>query len=222
MRRISLALPLAVIGLLATGASCGTKANQAGPTPVVSSVVTPSNAPNSSPTKVTSSPAASDWPSPEDCISYNPGNVTSNYAAGIYEIRDGSKVILRLHGGPGESIGQQGLALAKRYKKHCFLGRGNTREEKGSYIFDYWRDSSGSKPPIPDENCSDYNKNNLTVEDMGSGNGWRVKDHDHPLQLFDNESDARNGKLVLIKYSRICEIDTAYDGLDRDPISYFP
>jgi hypothetical protein len=193
----------------------------AGPTPVVSSVVSSSPAPATSKGLPTSTPAPS-WPTPEDCISYNPGTVTSHYEAGIYQISDGSHVIMRLHGGPGENLGAQGVALAKRYKKHCFLGRGNSREEHGEYVFDYWRDATGNTPSIPDENCGDYNKNNLTVEDMGSGNGWRVKDHDNPLQLFDNESDARNGKLVLQKYSKICRLDEGYDGLDRDPISYFP
>jgi hypothetical protein len=221
MQRLSLALPLAVIGVLAMGASCGSKPQAA---PVVSTVVTPSAIPVSSPDpgKATGSPAPPSWPTPEDCITYNPSNVTSHYEAGIYQINDGSKIVLRLHGGPGENVGQQGLALAKRWRKHCFLGRANTREEHGEYVFDYWRDASGNNPAIPDENCSSYNKNNLTVEDMGGGNGWRVKDHDHVLQLFDNESDARNGKLVLAKYSKICFLDQAYDNLDRDPISYFP
>lgn len=213
---------MVAIFVLATAMSCGEKTPQANPTPVVSSVVTPSGAPASSPGKAPTSPAPPAWPSPEDCVTYNPNNLTSNYAAGIYQINDGGTVVLRLHGGPGENLGQQGLALAKRYKKHCFVGRANTREEHGEYVFDYWRDASGNTPSIPDENCSGYNKNNLTVEDMGGGNGWRVKDHDHVLQLFDNENDAKNGKLVLGKYSKICFIGQGYDGIDRDPISYFP
>jgi hypothetical protein len=222
MRRLGFVIPLTGIFLLATAASCGDKPTSvAGPAPVVSSVVSSSPGPVTTHGTPTSTPAPS-WPSPEDCITYNPSTVTSHYEAGIYQISDGSHVIMRLHGGPGENLGAQGVALAKRYKRHCFLGRGNSREEHGEYVFDYWRDTTGSNPSIPDENCSDYNKNNLTVEDMGSGNGWRVKDHDHPLQLFDNESDARNGKLVLAKYSHICHLDEGYDGLDRDPISYFP
>jgi hypothetical protein len=54
---------------------------------------------------------------------------------------------------------------------------------------------------------------------MGSGYGWRVKDHDHVLHLFDNESDARKGKLVLAKYGQICSIGDPGD-LGRDVISY--
>lgn len=53
---------------------------------------------------------------------------------------------------------------------------------------------------------------------MGSGHGWRVKDHDHVLHVFNNESDARNGRLVLARYGRICLIGTG----DHDPgqVSY--
>ncbi|GIH08056.1 hypothetical protein Rhe02_61230 [Rhizocola hellebori] len=160
------------------------------------------------------------WPTPETCITYNPGNVTSVYEAGFYMIRDGGKELLRLAGGPGSNIGQQGVALAKRYKKLCFLGRGNTREESNQYIFEYWRDSSGNNPSIPDENCGNYDKNNLTVENMGGNDGWRVLDHNNPLQLFNNESDARNGKLVLAKYSKICRIGDPDD--NGVVVTYFP
>jgi hypothetical protein len=215
--------------ILAAAAGCDSGKPQTQAPPEISTVVTPSDgpatpAPGVSPSRgAGGSPAApAVWPNPEDCLSYNPGNLRNQYEAGIHQIMDGSRVVLRLHGGPGETIGQQGLALARRYRKHCYVGRGNTREEKGEYVFDYWREPSGNTPSIPDENCSGYNRNNLTVEDMGSGHGWRVKDHDHVLQQFDNESDARNGKLVLSKYSRICFIDQGYDGLDRDPVSYFP
>ena len=70
------------------------------------------------------------------------------------------------------------------------------------------------------DNALDTGSDEVTIEQIPGG--WRVKDHDNPLQLFDNESDARNGKLVLQKYSKICRLDEGYDGLDRDPISYFP
>jgi hypothetical protein len=168
-----------------------------------------------------SPPPASSWPSPEDCITYNPSNVTVQFASGTYTVSDGSKVVVRVHGQTGDNTGQKALALAQRYRSHCFIGRSNTRtEERGAYIFDYWRNASGQKPAIPGQkdDCSPYNRNNLTVEDMGDGNGWRVKDHDHVLHLFDNGNDARNGKLVLVKYSQICFIGDAQD--DQDVVSY--
>jgi hypothetical protein len=159
------------------------------------------------------------WPSPEDCVSYNPNNLTVNFASGAYTVSDGAKVVVKVYGQSGDNTGKQALALAQRYSRHCYLGRNNHRtEDREQYIFDYWRDPSGKNTTITDleDLCSNYNRNNLTVEDMGDGYGWRVKDHDHVLHLFDNESDARNGKLVLAKYNKICSIgdNDGYDSIN--------
>lgn len=230
MQPSTIAAPLALICVLAAGASCDDKPSDgnAGKTPEFATVLTPSATPvatgNPAPAKTSKAPAppaAASWPSPEDCTTHNPATVAKHYEAGIHVIKDGNRVLMRLQGGPEEHIGAQGLALAQRFRKHCFVGRGNTREDKYQYIFDYWRDASGMKPTVPDldEICSDYDRNNLTVDDMGSGHGWRVKEHDHVLHLFDNESDARKGKQVLSKYSRICTIGRGDDG--QDVITFF-
>jgi hypothetical protein len=161
------------------------------------------------------------WPSPEYCISYNPTKITAAYGGGMWSVNEGNKNVALAPGGPSDNVGDKLLALAKRYKKHCLIGHNNQREEKNSFIFDYWRDSSGMNPTIADqdEDCSPYNRNNLTVENMGSGHGWRVKDHDHVLHVFDNETDARNGKLVLAKYGKICFIGNSSDD-DQNQVSY--
>ncbi|GAA1602378.1 hypothetical protein ACFQY4_30035 [Catellatospora bangladeshensis] len=214
--------------VLAAGTACGGKGGDpVTAPPTFSSVMSPSAAPATSAapsparTSARPSPAAPSWPSPADCVSYNPNNLTVHYEAGIHEVRDGSKVVARLHGGPGEQIGEQGLALAQRYKRHCFIGRGNGREDENAYVFDYWRDSSGKRTTIPgeDEACSSYDRGNLQVNDMGSGHGWRVKDDDHVLHVFDDESDARDGRLVLAKYGKICSLGSPPDD-DQDYVTY--
>jgi hypothetical protein len=219
-----LATPLAIACVLAAGAGCAGQAPAgAGPTsngsPPVTAGATPATT-NPPAGSTTAAPPA--WPSPADCVSYNPNALTVHYEAGVYTVTEGSTVVVRLHGEPGSNVGQKGLALAQHYRRHCFIGRTNNREEPHVYIFDYWRDLSGLTPAIPDQedDCSDYNRNNLTVEDMGGGDGWRVKDHDHILGLFDNESDARNGKLVLSKYHQICTIGDS-DDVDPDVVTYF-
>jgi hypothetical protein len=232
MRRTSLAgLALAGLVLLA-GAGCnrtpGNEQAQGNPPAENPPAATDglgsgggSPAPGKTPTSRPPTTPASTWPTPENCISYNPANITVGYAAGTYAVHDGNKTVAIVPGGPGENTGEKLLALAKRYTKHCFIGRDNQREEKHQFIFDYWRDGSGMTPAIADQedDCSGYNRNNLTVENMGSGHGWRVKDHDHVLHVFDNESDARNGKLVLAKYSKICFLGTGGDD-DPDLVSY--
>jgi len=168
----------------------------------------------------TATPPAPAWPTPEDCVSYNPANLTVAYEAEVFTVSDGGTVVVRVHGGPGSNTGDKALAVAQRYKKHCYIGRDNTRDDKNAYVFDYWRSLSGMNTTIPDqeEDCSPYDRHNLTVEDMGNGYGWRVKDHDHVLHLFDDESDARDGKAVLAKYSQICSIGFTDDG--REVMSY--
>ncbi len=143
-------------------------------------------------------------------------------STGIYTVSAGSTVVARAAGNPGGEVGQQALALAQRYTKHCFIGRGNTRDQPAAYIFDYWLGSSGQMPDIPgqEDSCSQYNNKNLTVEDMGDGEGWRVKDHDDVLHVFDDQSDANNGKLVLARYSQACQIGDSHGG-DAPVLSYF-
>jgi hypothetical protein len=228
MRRVPQLL-LAAACVLAAGTACAAgKGDPVTAPPTFSSVVSPSAAPEEasaapSPARSSARPssAGQSWPSPADCVSYNPNNLTVHYEAGVHEVRDGSKVVARLHGGPGDQVGEQGLALAQRYRRHCFIGRGNGREDANAYVFDYWRDSSGKRTTIPgeDDACSAYKRGNLQVNDMGSGHGWRVKDDDHVLHVFDDESDARDGRLVLAKYGQICSLGSPPDD-DQDYVTY--
>jgi hypothetical protein len=224
MRRFSFATSVAIICVLGAATGCGGTDNPANPGPSASTPTTdPSaggvggQAPDPTPTNNNGSGGgsggqASDWPTPEDCIAYNPNNLTKKYEAGIWTINDGNTQVMRLHGGPGDNTGDKGLALARRFKSHCFIGRNNQREEKYSYIFDYWRNSSGINTTIPDqdEDCSPYNRANISVDEMGD-NAYRVKDHDHVLHGFDTKSDAEKGKLVLAKYNQICFIGNSDD-----------
>jgi hypothetical protein len=173
------------------------------------------------PTGSGGSGTAAAWPSPADCVSYDPTTVTVAYEAGVYQVTDGTTIVLKAAGSPSDDTGTKALALAQHYRRHCFLGRHNTREDQGAYIFDYWRDPTGVTTPIPgrDDDCSDYHPANLTVEDMGGGDGWRVKDHDHVLQLFDTGTDARNGARVLARYRSICFIGNGDDDT-QSQISY--
>jgi hypothetical protein len=228
MPPIRLAAPLVLAGILLAATGCGgskpapqvigpaPNATTGQPTPTA-----PAGGSPASPARTTGNTSSSDWPSPEDCISYNPSNLTTHYENGIWTVASGSVLVIRVHGQQTDGTGDKALALAQHYKRHCYIGRNNPRPDPGPYSFDYWRDSSGQNPTIPgqEDDCSSYNRNNLTVEDMGGSDGWRVKDHDHVLQLFDNGNDARNGKLVLSKYSQECTIGDPSD--DQDIVTYF-
>jgi hypothetical protein len=200
----------------ASGVTPSTAASPSSPAPVDS----PTAGKTPASTKTTSS--QSSWPAPEDCVSYDPNAVQVDYADGTYTVSAGGTTVMRFVAQADDTVAAQAKALAQRWTKHCYIGRSNTRTEfRGSYIFDYWRGASGLTPQIPGEDdiCSDYNRTNLTVEDMGGGDGWRVKDHDHVLHLFDTGTDARNGKIVIAKYGTICQFGDG-DG-DNDTINYF-
>src|SRR5262245_40653190 len=98
MRPIVLITPLAIAGVLAAGAGCSRAATVAQtsptPAPALSESATPAASGTPAATKTTSS--APVWPTPEDCISYNPNNLTVHYEAGIYAISDGSKNVMLL------------------------------------------------------------------------------------------------------------------------------
>ncbi|MBV1856601.1 hypothetical protein [Catellatospora tritici] len=178
---------------------------------------------SSGPPGLTAAPAEGRWPSPADCVSYDPARLQLRYEDGAYVVADGQTQVLRLHGDPGEPTGRQGSSLAQRYRRHCYIGRGNSREDRDTFVFDYWRDPSGQRPAIEGEqdNCSEYEPGHLVAEDMGHGDGWRVKDHDHILQVFDTEADARAGSLVLAHYRRICFLG-GYDSQAQEVVTYFP
>jgi hypothetical protein len=236
MRRIP-ATSVAIICVIGLTAGCAGQAPPSGPGPAESTAVadpTDSASVPAEPAPTTAGNAgggggggggnpAPEWPAPEDCIAYNPSNLTTNYAAGIWSVKDGAKEVMRLHGGPSDNTGQKGMALAKRFKAHCFIGRNNNREEKYSFIFDYWRNPSGINTTIPDqeEDCSPYDRHNITMDDMDD-NAFRVKDHDHVLHGFDTETDAKNGKLVLGKYNQICFLGDsgADDTMGQELVNY--
>ena len=220
MRRIWIATPLALVLVLGAAAGCGATPASPGADPSGAGVLGPGESPSATETTppdpgpgagtTAAPPPAAQWPSPLDCISYEPTALTTVYAAGVWAVKQNQNEIVRVYGGPSENSGQKLLALAKRYRQVCFIGRANYRDDKEAYIFEYWRNPSGINSPIPDseDDCSSYDRNNLQVNDMGSGYGWRVKDDDHVLQIFDTDVDAKNGKIVLAKYNQICEVDS--------------
>jgi hypothetical protein len=228
MRRIFIAAPMTVLGLLLAASGCANSPatpssepsadGALGTATETSTATAEATATTGAPGGGTTTNTTVQWPSPLDCISYNPNAITVNYAAGVWAVKESQNEIVRVYAGPSDNSGQKALALAKRYKQVCFIGRGNYRDDKDAYIFEYWRNPSGINTTIPDseDDCSGYNRNNLDVNDMGGGDGWRVKDHDHVLQIFDHEADAKNGKIVLAKYNQICYIHSENGDVPAD------
>jgi hypothetical protein len=153
------------------------------------------------------------WPSPADCVSHNPANLITKYNAtsAVWQVVDGSHSLLaykRL------VDAQAGLALAKAFKKHCFIGRANTRPDRYRYIMDYWLEPVQPSPSIASPDCVAHNPANLTVANLGAL-GWRVEAGNQAIALFDTKADAEKAVLVMKHYNRNCYVGRGYDGADR-------
>jgi hypothetical protein len=151
------------------------------------------------------------WPSPADCVSHNPATVVKQYEAGLWMVADGGHYLMAFK---QSSDADQGLALAKAFKKHCFIGRGNSRPDPQRYIMDYWLDPVPGAASVPNPDCIAHNPNNLTVHDLGA-TGWRVQDGSQYIAIFDTKADAENAAKVMRHYNRNCYIGRSYTGADR-------
>ncbi len=152
------------------------------------------------------------WP-PADCLSHNPANVTIVYTgagpnAPLWQVMDGSNALLAFK---REVDAQAGLALAKSYRKHCFVGRGTSSVER---VMDYWLDPVTGAAPVPNPDCLEHDPNDLTVTQTSDGS-WRVQTSIAILAVFDIKEDADEAELVLRHYNRYCFIGRGYGGSDR-------
>jgi hypothetical protein len=73
----------------------------------------------------------------EDCLPYNADAlriVDEGYTGWL--LTDGGSRMLMLD---NEQDAKAALTLAQQYSAHCFIGRGNTRPDRESYIVEYWQ-----------------------------------------------------------------------------------
>ena len=75
----------------------------------------------------------------EDCIGYNPERleVIDEGERGWLLTDDGGRH--RMLGLDDRDDAEAALALAKRHRAMCFIGRNNRRPNRGAYIVQYWK-----------------------------------------------------------------------------------
>ena len=73
----------------------------------------------------------------EDCLPYDPASlkIEDEGSAG-WLLTDGESRMLTLD---NKQDAETALALARKYKAHCFIGRNNRRADRCRYIVDYWK-----------------------------------------------------------------------------------
>jgi hypothetical protein len=150
------------------------------------------------------------WPSPQDCITYDPSTVTSSYnsSQALWQILAGSDALLAFK---TSLDANQGLALAKEYSQQCFVGR-NDRAAPGD-VMTYWLSPVSGAPTIPSPDCIAYDPSQLSV--AASGSRWLLKTSSESIESFVSQADANNAKLVMSHYNQHCYIGRDYSGVDR-------
>jgi serine/threonine protein kinase len=139
----------------------------------------------------------------DDCVGYDPASlkVVDEKAMG-WGVNDGSKDIATLD---NQTDAGRALALARAYKRHCYLGRANTRPDRSDYIIEYWDGASGVAPVIDVEDCYRYNRQNLRVQEV-SGQGWMLTDGKQPLTMVDTQADGKRAWDLALGNSEFCFI----------------
>ncbi|HXM56261.1 MAG TPA: hypothetical protein VOB72_12790 [Candidatus Dormibacteraeota bacterium] len=153
------------------------------------------------------------WPATEDCIPHNPATLTVVYNSGaaVWQVLDGSHALLAFK---TQTDANDGMAVAKRFDRECFIGRGNTRTNRSSYITEYWRDPSGLSATIASPDCIPYNRSNLSIVNLGT-TGWQLRDGNNLIALYDTQTDAQAAVTVMQHWSNICYVGRDYSGSDR-------
>lgn len=139
-----------------------------------------------------------------DCLPYNPNNLRiENEGANGWLLTDGTSRMKML---ASQIDAQRALALARRHRAHCFIGRDNSRPNRGDYIMEWWRGDSGIATSIPGPlDCLPYQRGALRIEDEGAA-GWLLTDGRSRMLMLDNRSDAEQALTVARRFSAHCFI----------------
>jgi eukaryotic-like serine/threonine-protein kinase len=164
-------------------------------------------APPAAPGAPPGAPLAAPPPGPakpdEDCIAYEPSTLALSRDNAVgWRVTDGQAVLATLD---RESEAKQALALARRFKKRCFVGRTNMRPNRSDYITDYWTSPTNVLAPIPNEVCRRYDRVTLSIKDLGAA-GSSVEDQDGRLVFADTKADAQKVWNVAKDFSQLCVI----------------
>lgn len=143
-------------------------------------------------------------PAPEDCVSYNPANLTiHDIGADGWQMRDGGHAMALFD---TQADAEDAVKVARNHTQSCFIGRDNHRPNRDRYIVQYWKGTSGLPlGPAPTLDCIGYDPADVHVESAGA-DGWRVVSEDKWLVLLDTQQDAERAKHVAASVTNLCFI----------------
>ncbi|MDG4833607.1 hypothetical protein O7627_30500 [Solwaraspora sp. WMMD1047] len=155
-------------------------------------------------------------PSAEDCVSYDPADLTVEAVGDAWRMRSGSHLMKVFD---TKVDAEDGVKVARNWTLMCFIGRGNDRADRHRYIFTYWRQPSGLPlGPAPALDCVHYDPTELRIHGP-DGSGWGLRAGGGvPLLFLDTAPDAERARLVAAGHRQLCVIG---HGNDRpDPARY--
>jgi hypothetical protein len=162
-------------------------------------------------------------PAPEDCVSYDPSNLTVTASGDAWLLREGSHAMKLFD---TQADAEDGRRVARNWTKLCFIGRDNDEPDRYRYIVHYFKDPSGlplGPAPITME-CITYNPGDLAIYSGPAhpadpeNEDWALHSGATPLLFLASEPDALRAEIVASGNTRLCVIG---HGNDRpDPNRY--
>ncbi len=167
-------------------------------------------------------PSSAPDPAAEDCVSYNPANLTVAASGDAWLLRDGNHAMKLFD---TQADAEDGRRVAHNWTKMCFIGRGNQKADRYRYIITYWKDPSGLPVGLaPKFECITYDPATLTIYSGPAHpadpqqDDWALYSGGTPLLFLATEPDALRAKLIAAANTRLCVIG---HGNDRpDPARY--
>ena len=114
-----------------------------------------------------------------------------------------------------------GLRIAKRHTRQCFVGRSNKRSNRKDFILSYWDGNSGlQSEPLTKTDKISYNPQNVSAQYNAERRYWEIIEKEknsswgifhkskikQTLFIADNMADALAMLAIVEKHSKSCYI----------------
>ncbi|MBK7094596.1 MAG: hypothetical protein IPH57_05975 [Saprospiraceae bacterium] len=140
----------------------------------------------------------------KDEIPYDPNLLTIVNKGSLGWLLTDGRMQMRLFDNAEDA--RNGLRIARRHNRQCFVGRDNPRTNRIDYILEYWTGNSGLPyEPLTKNDCISYNYANVVATDLNN-DGWRIQDGNHWMLIAHDMNDALTMLQEVERHSKICFI----------------
>jgi hypothetical protein len=138
----------------------------------------------------------------EDCLGYEPSLLRArNDKERGWMVEHQGQALVRLD---KKDEAERALAVARRYKQHCYVGRRNGRADSTAFYVEYWKSASDLRTEIKKEECIPYDRAALrAVEGQGA---WEVRAGGTLLVRAASKADADRILAIASNHFAFCQI----------------